>query len=100
MYPDFTKKFLIYVDGSKEFGFSVAIHQIAEDGIEPPVPFLSKAPTLAERNHGATELECIALVWALHKLLQYTDGEFVVNTDHSASVHTLTGQISKPERLA
>ena len=40
-YPDFSKEFLLYVDGSKEFGMGVAVHQVASDGKEHPVLFLS-----------------------------------------------------------
>lgn len=91
-YPDFSKEFLLYVDGSKEFGMGVAVHQIAPDGKEHPVLFLSRALTPTEQKFGATELECAALVWMLRKLPQYTDGHFTVITDHAALVNALQGK--------
>jgi len=39
-FPDFLKDFIIYVDGSKECGYSVALHQKDNEGIEWPVLFL------------------------------------------------------------
>lgn len=76
-----------------EWGYGVAVHQISEeDGLERPVLFLLKALTSAEKNYGATELECAALVWALAKLPQYTDSGFTVITDHTALVNALQGK--------
>jgi hypothetical protein len=37
--PDFTKPFLLYTNGSKEFGFGPALHQVDENGKERPVLF-------------------------------------------------------------
>ena len=84
-FPDFLKDFIIYVDGSKERGYGVALHQKDNEGIERPVLFLSKALNAAEKNYWATELEVGALVWALGKLQQYVDaGNLTVYTDHEA----------------
>lgn len=91
-YPDFSREFLMYVDGSFEWGFRVAVHQVGDDGVEHPVLFLSKALTAAGKNYGATELECAALVWMLTKLPQYTDGNFKVITDHAALINALQGK--------
>jgi hypothetical protein len=84
-FPDFFKPFILYVDGSKEGGFGVPIHQIGSDGVERPILFLPRSLTGAETRYWATELETAALVWALTKLPQYfEDGPFTVVTDHSA----------------
>lgn len=91
-YPDFKREFLMYVDGSYEWGFGVAVHQVGDDGVERPVLFLSKALTAAEKNYGATELECAALIWMLTKLPQYTDSGFKVITDHAALINALQGK--------
>lgn len=93
VYPDFNCKFTIYVDGSYEWGYGVAIHQISgEDGLEWPVLFLSKALIPVEKNYGAIELECTALIWALTKLLQYIDSSFIIITDHTVLVNALQGK--------
>ena len=93
VYPDFNHKFTIYIDSSYKWGYGVAVHQISEeDGLEQPVLFLSKALTPVEKNYSTTELECTVLVWALTKLLQYTDSGFMVITDHTALINTLQGK--------
>jgi hypothetical protein len=83
--PKFDKPFLLYTDGSKEFGFGAALHQVDDDGKERPILFLSKKLSSAERNYWPTELEVAAAVWAIGKLRQYLDGnQFTLFTDHSA----------------
>jgi hypothetical protein len=84
-FPNFDRMFILYVDGSKELGFGVAVHQEDDDGVERPVLYLSKDLSPAEMNFWPTELETGALVWALQKLPQFLDHhKFVVWTDHSA----------------
>lgn len=83
-YPDFSKPFKLYVDGSKEVGFGAVIHQVQE-GVERPILFLSRCLKPSEQGYWATELETAALVWALQKVPFYFDsGDFEVITDHSA----------------
>lgn len=84
-FPDFDRNFILYVDGSKERGFGVALHQEDKDGNEKPILYLSKELSAAEKHYWPTELETAALVWALQKLPQYLDGaKFTVVTDHLA----------------
>lgn len=84
-YPDFSKPFILYVDGSKEKGYGAALHQVGADGVERPVLYISRDLSDAETRYWATELEAGALVWALTKLPQYfDDGNFTVVTDHTA----------------
>lgn len=64
-HPDLTKPFILYTNGSKEFGYGAAIHQVDEDGRERSVLFLSRTLRSLERNYGSTELETGALVWVL-----------------------------------
>ena len=51
-YPDFTKPFILYVDGSKRKGYGAALHQKDADGVEWPILFLSKDLTPAENGTG------------------------------------------------
>lgn len=84
-FPDFEKKFKLYVDGSKERGFGAGLYQFLDDGTEYPILFLSRWITPAEEHYWPSELETAALVWALRKLPQYLDhGKFQVVTDHTA----------------
>ena len=90
--PDFSKPFILYSDGSKEFGYGIALHQLDEDGKERPVLFLSKRLSPAERNYWATELEVGALVWGISKLRHYLDGnKMTVYTDHTAVKNLFEG---------
>lgn len=86
-FPDFSRAFILYVDGSRERGYGVAVHQTDVEGIERPIVYLSKTLSDAEKNYWPTELETGALVWALQKLPQYTDhGTVTVHCDHQAVV--------------
>lgn len=85
--PDFHKPFKLYVDASME-GLGAALHQIQiiEDiPVEGLVCFISRQLTDSERRYGASQLECLCLVWALEKLHYYLDGcVFEVITDCTA----------------
>ena len=84
-FPDFSRPFILYTDGSKEKGYGAALHQVGADGIERPILFLSRDLSGPETRYWSTELEAGALVWALTKLPQFfDDGEFTVVTDHTA----------------
>ncbi|KAA8497500.1 Transposon Ty3-I Gag-Pol polyprotein [Porphyridium purpureum] len=48
-----------------------------------PVCFLSRALTPAEKNYAITELECLAVVWAVRKCRHYLYGESIcIRSDH------------------
>lgn len=82
-FPDYTKPFVLHVDGSRK-GFGAALYQ-KQDGRLRPILFLSKALTKSETRYWATELETGALVWALRKLAHFLDhSKITVFTDHSA----------------
>jgi reverse transcriptase-like protein/chromodomain-containing protein len=90
--PDLSNPFVLYSDGSKEFGYGIALRQLDEDGKERPVLFLSKRLATAERNYWATELEVGALVWGISKLRHYLDGnKMTAYTDHTAVKNPFEG---------
>ena len=82
--PDFEKPFKLYVDASFE-GLGAALHQeqmIDRKCCEVAICFISRQLRGAEARYGATQLECLCLVWALEKLHYYLDGcQFEVITD-------------------
>ncbi len=56
-----------------------------QDGKLHPVAFASRALSPCEKNYGITDLETLAVVWALSHFRSYLYGqEVVVYTDHSA----------------
>jgi hypothetical protein len=86
-HPDPTQPYKLYVDASME-GLGAALHQvqIKDDlPVEGPVVFISRQLKDSERRYGASQLECLCLVWALEKLYYYLDGCFFeVITDCTA----------------
>ena len=44
------------------------------EGGEHPIVFISRMLTEAERNYTVTELEYLAVIWAIKKLRAYVEG--------------------------
>ena len=91
--PDFSLPFVIYTDASS-FGLGAVLAQI-QDGEERVIAYLSRQTKDAETRYTPTELECLAVVWALDNLSVYVHGhKFTLHTDHSAlrQLFTLTHQ--------
>src|SRR5436190_1482269 len=42
IHPDFTKKFILHYNGSKECGYGAVLHQKDNEGIEQPILYLAK----------------------------------------------------------
>jgi hypothetical protein len=83
-HPDPKKSFKLYVDACME-GIGAALHQIQivnDKPMEGPICFISRQLKDLEKGYGASQLECLCLVWALDKLYYYLDGcQFDVITD-------------------
>ena len=59
--------------------------QLQQDGLHHPVAYAGRSLSAAERNYGITELETLAVVWAMSHYRSYLYGQDVtVYTDHSA----------------
>jgi hypothetical protein len=84
-HPDFDKTFIVSTDASGG-GLGAILSQENEDGIEQPIMFASKSLNKAQHNYSATELELLAMVWAVtDKFRQFTLGrEIIVTSDHEA----------------
>jgi hypothetical protein len=84
IYPDFEKEFILYTDASK-IALGAILHQKGDDGKEHVIAYENKTLSPAEQNYTTTELECLAVVWAVEKFDYYLEGnDFKVITDHSA----------------
>ncbi|MBW0525801.1 hypothetical protein O181_065516 [Austropuccinia psidii MF-1] len=85
--PDWKLPFKLYIDACGE-GLGAALHQtqiINDKPLEGPICFISRQIKPTEAKYGASQMECLCLVWALEKLHYYLDGAvFDVITDCNA----------------
>ncbi|MBW0581934.1 hypothetical protein O181_121649 [Austropuccinia psidii MF-1] len=74
--PDWNIPFKLYIDAcGDEFGAALHQVQIIDDKpTEGLVCYISRQIKLIEGRYGASQMECLCLVWALEKLHSYLDG--------------------------
>ena len=83
-YPTVGKAFTLETDASKA-GLGAVLSQIQADNKEHPVAYASRALSSQESRYAITELETLAVVWAISHFHPYLYGHNVlVHTDHSA----------------
>ncbi|MBW0492926.1 hypothetical protein O181_032641 [Austropuccinia psidii MF-1] len=86
--PDFELPFKLYIDSACSQGLVAALHQrqiVDGDSREGVICYISRKLKDSEARYGATQTECLFLVWALEKLHYYLEGEvFEVFTDCTA----------------
>ncbi|MBW0523725.1 hypothetical protein O181_063440 [Austropuccinia psidii MF-1] len=90
--PDWNIPFKLYIDACGD-GLGAALHQVQiidDKPTEEPVCYISRQIKPTEARYGASQMECLCLVWALVKLHYYLDGStFEVITDCNAVKSTL-----------
>ena len=84
VHPNFNKEFLIQTDASS-LGLDAVLSQKDNDGREVVIRYASRRMNDAERSYSATNLECLAVVWAVQYFRKYVAGShFQIMTDHTA----------------
>ncbi|MBW0524995.1 hypothetical protein O181_064710 [Austropuccinia psidii MF-1] len=85
--PDCNIPFKLYIDAFGD-GLGVALHQVQiidDKPTEGPVCYISRQIKPTEDRYGASQMECLCLVWALEKLHYYLYASvFEVITDCNA----------------
>ncbi|MBW0483880.1 hypothetical protein O181_023595 [Austropuccinia psidii MF-1] len=84
--PDWNIPFKLYLDACGD-GLGAALHQVQiidNKPTEGPVCYISSQIKLTEARYGASQMECLFLVWELEELHYYLDGSvFEVITDYN-----------------
>lgn len=84
-YPSVNFPYILETDGSGRGVGAVLSQQQDDDGQVHPVAFASHSLTAAECNYGISELETLAVVWAIFHFHAYLNGQKItVLTDHAA----------------
>ncbi|MBW0556461.1 hypothetical protein O181_096176 [Austropuccinia psidii MF-1] len=74
--PDFKLPFKLYIDATGD-GLGAALHQVQiinGKPVEGPICFISRQIKPTEDRYGASQMECLCLVWALEKLNYFLEG--------------------------
>jgi hypothetical protein len=81
-FPDPNLLFVLSTDASN-IGLGAILKQITEDGKMKIIYYLSRVLSKSESRYSTTELEALAMVWAITKLRPYILGkDFKIETDH------------------
>ncbi|MBW0549117.1 hypothetical protein O181_088832, partial [Austropuccinia psidii MF-1] len=82
--PDFKPPFKLYIDASRD-GLGAALQQVQilnDKPVKGPICFISRQIKPTESRYGASQMECLFLVWTLEKLNYFLEGcVFEVITD-------------------
>ena len=82
--PEFTKDFILETDASKQ-GLGAILSQLQDDSKLHPLAYASHSLSSSEKNYAITELETLAVVWAIAHFRYHLYGNRVtVYTDHAA----------------
>ncbi|MBW0583492.1 hypothetical protein O181_123207 [Austropuccinia psidii MF-1] len=73
--PDFKLPFKMYIDASGD-GLGAALHQVQiinDKPVEGPICFISRQIKPTGARYGASQIECLCLVWALESLKYFLE---------------------------
>ncbi|MBW0527970.1 hypothetical protein O181_067685 [Austropuccinia psidii MF-1] len=84
IFPAFELPFKLYIDAACIQGLGEALHQRQILDCEPRervICYISRQLKDSQARYGATQTECLCLVWALEKLHYYLEGAGKVHTN-------------------
>ncbi len=99
-FPDYAKPFTLYTDASQA-GLGAVLMQPDSHGKLGAIAFASRSLNRAESNYSVTQLEVLAIVWALKKFRDLVYGyPITVFTDHLPATYLfknkqLTGRLAR-----
>ena len=83
-YTDLTKDFVLETDASQQ-GLGAILSQLQDDSKLHPLAYASRSLSASEKNYTITELETLAVVWAITYFRYHLYGhKATVYTDHAA----------------
>ncbi|MBW0557595.1 hypothetical protein O181_097310 [Austropuccinia psidii MF-1] len=101
--PDFELPFKLYIDVACSQGLGAALHQrkiVDDEPIEGVICYISRQLKDSEARYGATQNECLCLVWELETLHYYLEGAvFEVYTDWIALKYLLNMETTNRHML-
>ena len=91
VYPSFNREFYLETNASI-LGLGAVLSQVQDDGKKHPIAYASRALSQCEKNYAITEVETLAVVWAVSHFRSYLYGQRVtIYTDHAAVGAVLQG---------
>lgn len=91
--PDPDRPYILRTDASDVGVGAVLMQEVGEHKF--PVSYASRKLLPREKAYAVIERECLALVWAVHKLYIYLYGkEFLLETDHHPLVYINKTKVS------
>ena len=93
VYPDMSKRFLLYCDASNLSTGNILVQEFEDENgkiVERPLAFLSHKLNGTQQRYAILELECLAIIQGLQKFHSYLHGaETIVLTDHKPLIYML-----------
>ena len=81
-HPDYSRPFYLHTDASTS-GLGAVLSQLNDDHKEYVIAYASRSLNEAEQNYPTTNLECLAIVWAIEHFYKYLEAKFFFITGHS-----------------
>ena len=95
-YSQFNQPFILYTDACKT-GLGAVLAQI-QKGKEVVISYASRTTNAAEEKYSITNLECLAVIWAIRYYHHYLYSPFTLVTDHAALKWLKTSRLPKGRR--